>query len=152
MNQIDSIRSFKAAKDTQELAQAARQDSSAMKTIAVLTMAFLPATFLATLLSMPSLNWDQRKHFVVYWALAIPLTIATFIVWVLVTQRQQVQKWLKQIYVLLPIWVLDFYESLRAKREARRERIEQRRADDHIKRNTAWKLEMMSSDTLVSAT
>ena len=152
LNQIDSIRSFKAAKDTQELAQAARQDSSAMKTIAVLTMAFLPATFLATLLSMPSLNWDQRKHFVVYWALAIPLTIATFIVWVLVTQRQQVQKWLKQIYVLLPIWVLDFYESLRAKREARRERIEQRRADDHIKRNTAWKLEMMSSDTLVSAT
>lgn len=32
-----------------ELARAARKDSSAMKTIAVPTMAFLPATFLSTL-------------------------------------------------------------------------------------------------------
>ncbi|KAK3334364.1 hypothetical protein B0H65DRAFT_80893 [Neurospora tetraspora] len=56
LNQMDAIRNIETAKTTHELAQAARQDSAAMKTIAILTMAFLPATFLSTLLSMPSLN------------------------------------------------------------------------------------------------
>ncbi|KAK3400845.1 hypothetical protein B0T20DRAFT_319446, partial [Sordaria brevicollis] len=81
LNQMDAIRNIKTAETTHQLAQAARQDSSAMKTIAVLTMAFLPATYLSTLFSMPSLNWDQRKHFVIYWAIAIPLTLATFLLW-----------------------------------------------------------------------
>ncbi|KAK1783660.1 hypothetical protein QBC45DRAFT_398479 [Copromyces sp. CBS 386.78] len=34
-----------------------------MKTIAILTMAFLPATFISTLLSMPSLNWGSAEAF-----------------------------------------------------------------------------------------
>ncbi len=61
-----------------------------MKTIAVLTMAFLPATFLSSLFSMPSLGWDQPDKFTIYWACVVPITIATFALWAGVTQRQQI--------------------------------------------------------------
>ena len=45
--QRDSILNLETAKVTKELAVASKRDSSAMKTIAVLTMVFLPGTFLA---------------------------------------------------------------------------------------------------------
>jgi len=41
------------------LAKAAREDSYSMKTIAVMTMAFLPATYLAALFALPLLQWDS---------------------------------------------------------------------------------------------
>jgi hypothetical protein len=62
-----------------------------MKTIAVMTMAFLPATFFAALFSVPSLRWDQaavvQDNFWVYWAFTLPATTMVFLVWYLVTQQ-----------------------------------------------------------------
>lgn len=74
------------------IAAAAKQDSSAMKTIAVMTMVFLPATFLATIFALPVLEWEYKKDiqidgFQLYWAVAIPSTAVVFVVWTLVTQR-----------------------------------------------------------------
>ncbi|KAI0545428.1 hypothetical protein F4679DRAFT_588541 [Xylaria curta] len=50
-----------------DLAEAAKRDAASMKTIAVMTMAFLLGTFFAALFSVPSLRWDQEivvtKHF-----------------------------------------------------------------------------------------
>ncbi|KAK4107526.1 hypothetical protein N656DRAFT_785159 [Canariomyces notabilis] len=74
------------------LAAATRNDSASMKTIAIMTMAFLPATFFAALFSMPSLRWDQpavvQDRFWVYWAFTVPTTIAVFLVWLLITKRK----------------------------------------------------------------
>lgn len=56
-----------------------------MKTIAYMTMSFLPATFFATLFAVPSLDWKsdhvvQSNHWV-YWAFTVPATLLVFIIW-----------------------------------------------------------------------
>lgn len=57
-----------------EIAAAAHRDSSAMRSIAMMTMIFLPATFFAALFSMPCIpNWAQT-NFWVYWVCAGPST------------------------------------------------------------------------------
>jgi len=67
------------------LAKSAKQDSSSMKVIAVMTMAFLPATFLAALFAIPTLQWDatpvMQDKFWVFWAFAIPATTLVFVLW-----------------------------------------------------------------------
>jgi len=47
MQQRDSLVNLEVAKDSRRVAQASKRDSSAMKTLAVLTMVFLPATFVS---------------------------------------------------------------------------------------------------------
>lgn len=47
ITQRDSLRNMDLGKDTKEIAAASKRDSSAMKTIAVLTMVFLPGTFVS---------------------------------------------------------------------------------------------------------
>lgn len=61
-----------------------------MKTIAVLTMLFLPATFLAAVFSMPCLGWDQPEKVSLYWACVVPITVVTFAAWAGITQRGQI--------------------------------------------------------------
>src|SRR5271155_3185477 len=65
-----------------------QRDASAMKTVAMATMAFLPGTFVASFFSMPTLNWDATAlneivtpRFWIYWIVTVPLTIAVFAVW-----------------------------------------------------------------------
>jgi Mg2+ and Co2+ transporter CorA len=73
------------------IAQRAAEDSSAMKTIAVMTMLFLPGTFFAALFALPLLKWDEsnviQKKFWVYWAFTLPATVLVFIVWKVLTSR-----------------------------------------------------------------
>jgi hypothetical protein len=56
-----------------------------MKTIAVVTMAFLPGTFFAALFAIPSLQWGNSRviqdNFWIYWAFTLPTTILVFVVW-----------------------------------------------------------------------
>jgi len=59
-----------------------------MKTIAVLTMAFLPATFFAAFVSIPSLGWAGSDKFALFWACTLPVTAATFMLWAGITQRK----------------------------------------------------------------
>ncbi|EGX54027.1 hypothetical protein AOL_s00004g60 [Orbilia oligospora ATCC 24927] len=74
-------------------------DSAAMKVIAALTAAFLPATFVSAIFSMSFFNnggdngtsaggadgaggdegWSLSDKFWIYWAFAVPLTVATII-------------------------------------------------------------------------
>lgn len=65
-----------------------------MKTIAVMTMGFLPATFWAALFSIPSLQWDQPKvisgRFWVYWAITIPTTLSVFAVWLAIVNCERI--------------------------------------------------------------
>ncbi|KAH8810749.1 hypothetical protein F5884DRAFT_875544 [Xylogone sp. PMI_703] len=91
--QSDNLINVSLAKDSKEIAVASKQDSSAMKIIAVLTTFFLPGTFMATFFAMPLFNWSQPSisqvtshHFWIYWAVTVPLTlvtIASVIAWAL---------------------------------------------------------------------
>ena len=66
-----------------------------MKTVAIMTMAFLPATFFAALFSVPSLKWEQavvvQDKFWVYWAFTVPFTALVFLVWYLITQQKLIR-------------------------------------------------------------
>lgn len=72
-----------------------KHDSS-LKTLAVVTIKFLPGSFVAAVFSMPVFNWASEKtenivnpHFSIYWAVTVPLTLITFIfygVWLLIHQ------------------------------------------------------------------
>jgi Mg2+ and Co2+ transporter CorA len=64
-----------------------------MKTIAVVTMVFLPGTFLATLWAVPSLQWEQtpviQGNFWVYWVFALPFTAFVLVIWHLFTRQKR---------------------------------------------------------------
>ncbi|KAI1490376.1 hypothetical protein F5X96DRAFT_679103 [Biscogniauxia mediterranea] len=85
MTHEDARISAELAKASKDLAEAAKKDSSSMKTIAVMTMLFLPGTYFAALWAVPSLQWGQpgviQDDFWVYWAFTLPCTIVVFAVW-----------------------------------------------------------------------
>lgn len=64
-----------------------------MRTIAIMTMVFLPATLFAALFAVPSLQWDKadviQDRFWVYWAFTVPTTAIVFIIWYIVTSRKE---------------------------------------------------------------
>ena len=60
-----------------------------MKTLAAVTVIFLPGTFVAALFSMPLFQWDTQtvgssvvsRQFWIYWAVTGPLTVVTLALW-----------------------------------------------------------------------
>lgn len=83
------------AEDSRTLASASKEDSTAMKTLAAVTVAFLPGTFVAALFAMPLFEWNAvsdsmvvSKRFWIYWAVTVPLTFLTLLIWVLWTKKQ----------------------------------------------------------------
>ena len=84
-----AIESAKLSHEGVKLTGKAVKDSSAMKTIAVMTMLFLPGTFFAAVFSMPVLKWDEsdviQKFFWVYWAVTLPTTLVVLITWKVLT-------------------------------------------------------------------
>ncbi|TVY39380.1 hypothetical protein LSUB1_G004334, partial [Lachnellula subtilissima] len=89
MTQKEAIVNSKIAYTSTMIATESKKDSSAMKAIAVLTMIFLPGTFVATIFAMPLFNWDNNTqplfndNFKYYWAIAIPLTLFVLLLWAL---------------------------------------------------------------------
>ncbi|KAK5630027.1 hypothetical protein RRF57_005742 [Xylaria bambusicola] len=85
MQQMDAKININLAKASKELVEAAKKDSSSMKSIAIMTMLFLPGTYFASLWAVPSLKWGQsdviQSDFWVYWAFTVPSTLVIFIVW-----------------------------------------------------------------------
>jgi hypothetical protein len=65
-----------------------------MKTVTIMTMAFLPATFFAALFAVPSLQWDKpgvvQDKFWTYWAFTLPYTALLFIAWFLITNWESI--------------------------------------------------------------
>lgn len=63
-----------------------------MKTIAVMTMVFLPPTFFATLFSMPLLRWDKERvmqeNFGIYCAFSLPVTFLVFVAWYVMDRKE----------------------------------------------------------------
>ena len=83
------------AEDSRTLAAASKEDSTAMKTLAAVTVAFLPGTSVAAFFAMPLFEWNAisdgmivSKRFWIYWAVTVPLTFLTLVIWALWTRRQ----------------------------------------------------------------
>ncbi|KAK3317596.1 hypothetical protein B0T19DRAFT_435247 [Cercophora scortea] len=70
----------KLAESSERIAMDARRDSSSMKSIAVLTMTFLPATYIATLFATPGVASTAPSQGV-YWAITLPITAVVLLVW-----------------------------------------------------------------------
>ncbi|KIW18434.1 hypothetical protein PV08_02722 [Exophiala spinifera] len=95
---IDSKLTIMIAEDT-------RRDSSSMKTIAVLTLIFLPATALASIFGMSMFDWKAQEgkdivshRFWIYVIVAVLLTLVVLTVWFLWyarTQRSYEKIWRK---------------------------------------------------------
>jgi hypothetical protein len=77
-----------------DIAKAVMHDSTSMKTVAIMTMVFLPATFYAALFAVPSLQWDKPTiigdRFWIYWVVTIPTTILVFFVWFGILHREKI--------------------------------------------------------------
>lgn len=95
---------------TAAIAVDGKRDGIAMKTISILGIVFLPGTFVATFLSMDMFNWDLSggsgsgnpddktsssssslsvsPSIWIYFAVALPLTVITMVVWLLWSRRE----------------------------------------------------------------
>lgn len=78
------------ATSSAKIAEESRRDSASMKTIAVLTLLFLPATSVASIFSMSMFNFNNGpsgqvvsspQYLWLYFAITIPLTIAILVGW-----------------------------------------------------------------------
>ncbi|KAL1968398.1 hypothetical protein VTN77DRAFT_1927 [Rasamsonia byssochlamydoides] len=76
-----------------ELGENSRSDNAMMKTIAIVSLVYLPGTFVSGLFGMNFFNfnpnnassgvqvWTVSENFWLYWAITGPLTIATMLLW-----------------------------------------------------------------------
>jgi hypothetical protein len=91
ITQRDQNQNLRIANDTHILARESKRDSTAMKAIAIVTMFFLPGTFLSSLFAIPVFDWDAlhgsevvNGRIWVYWAITIPgtiLVVALYLLW-----------------------------------------------------------------------
>ena len=83
--QRDARENLRQASTSTAIARITKEDGFAMRTIAVMTVAFLPATAISSLFSMGMFDWHAEadapvisSRFWVYWAVAVPLTLIVF--------------------------------------------------------------------------
>jgi hypothetical protein len=92
----DAATGARIAISSSKIAEAAQRDSSSMKTVAIMTMIFLPGTFFAALFAVPSLDWQTERvvqgKFWVYWAFTLPTTVLVFVIWLLADNRALLKK------------------------------------------------------------
>jgi hypothetical protein len=62
-----------------DISAATKNDGSTMKTIAIMTMLFLPATLLATLI--PVFGWADKLW--LYWVVTALATLLVFFIWMM---------------------------------------------------------------------
>jgi O-antigen/teichoic acid export membrane protein len=93
-----SVITHSDAEYTAAIAMDGKRDSIAMRTISVLGIVYLPGTFVATLFSIDMFTWGAggeqssstaaSSSIWIYWAVAVPLTIITFLAWILWSKRE----------------------------------------------------------------
>ncbi|KAI1075541.1 hypothetical protein F5B20DRAFT_378794 [Whalleya microplaca] len=93
---IDAMYNAMMAQMSFESVEQARRDSSSMRAIAVVTLVFLPATFIAAIFSMTMFNWlgGQTESVVsnrlwIFFALSVPLTLIVLLTWRISYKRKE---------------------------------------------------------------
>ncbi|KAJ5099458.1 hypothetical protein N7532_006459 [Penicillium argentinense] len=71
---------------TVEISRATKEDSGTMKTLSLVTLTFLPPTFICAVFSMSFFNyadsgWRVSEKIWIYWAFAIPTTLVCVLIW-----------------------------------------------------------------------
>lgn len=84
--QVNNLVSQNHSHSATIIARETRKDSSSMKTIAALTMLFLPATFIATVFGMSFFDYSDHGilvsgHWWLYVVITVPTTLLIFIIW-----------------------------------------------------------------------
>lgn len=89
ISQRDNKLNLSIARASRAIAVASKRDSSAMKSLALLTMVFLPGTAIASFFAMPFFNLtvdetgiETKPQFWIYWALTIPITLLVLCLWI----------------------------------------------------------------------
>lgn len=89
----DQQTSISIAEASKTIAEETKKDSASMKTLALVTMCFLPATSVSSIFAMPLFDWDQKGRKVVspsiwiYFVFASALTLLTVGTWWLWQRR-----------------------------------------------------------------
>ncbi|KAL7959917.1 hypothetical protein V8C34DRAFT_98957 [Trichoderma compactum] len=106
-NTLTGIISRDDVKANLDLAESQHRDSLSMKTLAIVTMVFLPGSFISALFSTSMFDWDSvdptsnsigvrtMPQFGLYWAITIPLTFVTFLLyffWLRMMKQQRDRK------------------------------------------------------------
>ena len=89
-----------------EFNKVTKADSEAMKTVAFVTLLFLPATFVAAIFSttffaLEDGEWTMSSDFWKYWAFALPITFSTALLWTLLFHKSDAIWWCDQILTWL---------------------------------------------------
>ncbi|KAE8399619.1 hypothetical protein BDV37DRAFT_228218 [Aspergillus pseudonomiae] len=77
-----------------QVAASTKQDSSDMRAVALLTMLFLPGTFVATFFSAGLVTSNSgsipmaNKYLWIYWVITVPLTIIVVLIWKCWSRKQ----------------------------------------------------------------
>ena len=84
------------AESSRRIAEATMSDSASMKTIAILTMVFLPGTAVASFFSMTMFNWGASsgqdvvtRWLWIYFVAAVPLTAIVLAIWWICARRRE---------------------------------------------------------------
>ncbi|KAF2662093.1 hypothetical protein K491DRAFT_279713 [Lophiostoma macrostomum CBS 122681] len=90
-SQLDAVYNLVVQRDSRtsrDIAQAAKEDSAAMRTLALMSILFLPATFVSSFFSMTMFDWQAERWSEVvsqrlwlYWVVSIPLTLIILTIW-----------------------------------------------------------------------
>ncbi|KAL4814765.1 hypothetical protein BDW67DRAFT_176745 [Aspergillus spinulosporus] len=78
LSQRDNMIGVSVAMESKKISEASKRDGSALKSLTVLTAIFFPATYIATLFSLPT--FDHTPLWV-YWVIVVPLTLVIFGSW-----------------------------------------------------------------------
>ncbi|CAK1361629.1 uncharacterized protein RHO25_004799 [Cercospora beticola] len=118
-SRLDNLLNVKLARVTAQMAEETRQDSAAMKTIATMTLIFLPGTAVASFFGMEGMfNWmpsDSSSlaspYLYIFFVVTIPLTLAVYGLWLWWFRRME-----KEYKKNAPILNFDMFEQEVAKR------------------------------------
>ncbi|KAL3429215.1 hypothetical protein BDV09DRAFT_190308 [Aspergillus tetrazonus] len=78
LSQRDNMIGVSVAMESKKISEASKRDGSALKSLTVLTAIFFPATYIATLFSLPT--FDHTPLWI-YWVVVVPLTLVIFGSW-----------------------------------------------------------------------
>ncbi|KAL2822436.1 hypothetical protein BJX63DRAFT_417536 [Aspergillus granulosus] len=96
LTQRDNMVGVSVAIESKKISEASKRDGSALKSLTVLTAVFFPATYIATLFTLPTF---ENTPFWLYWVVVVPLTLVIFgswSCWTVYRQRQIAQETIRR--------------------------------------------------------
>jgi hypothetical protein len=93
--------SQEVAENSFRIASATQNDTQSMKTLAIMTMIFMPGAFVSSLLSTPVFRWNSEEKpkitvqvpgLLIYLGITLFLLVTAFLVWYICVVRKSLRK------------------------------------------------------------